>query len=295
MARLTRSPFVLGVLGLLVLAGWAAWSAGIFDSAIAQHVRSSSVYVAPGIDLDEHAAAKVIGNRRLVVIFLDKDADLADACHETKDAAYGTLVMLFQPKGDELTHYGCAQIPGAADENFGKAFVAETTAAEGADQFPDRPIEAVKVLAVNYDGLVKAGILSDGARTIEPSAPRYLLAGAAVLAVIGGAIAVYVVGRRLGRFAAQHQAKDETISDARASLNAKAAVVARQIIDLDSHTDKDDYRQLAADYADLAADLAADDPDPKLAARVESLAARARQLSRTAARAGSRRRSKPKP
>jgi hypothetical protein len=289
MARL-RTPFGLAVLGLLVLAGWASWTAGIFDGPIARQVRVSSVYAAPGSHLDTDAAAKVIGNRRLVVVFLDKDADLADACHQTEDAAFGTLVMLFQPDGDELDHYGCAQIPGAADENFGKAFVAETTAANGADQFLDRPLEAVKVVAVNYDGLVKAGVLPDGARTIEPSAPRYLLAGAAVLAVIGGAVAVYVVGRRLGRFAARHQTAAQAETDARASPNANAAVLARQIIALD--TGKDEHRTLAADYAALAGDLAADDPDPQLAIRIESLTERARNLSRAAAPAKSRRRSR---
>lgn len=294
MARLIRTLLTLfgaAVLALLVLAGWAAWTAGLFDSAIARHVRSSSVYVAPGIDLDERAAARVIGNRRLVVIFLGGDADLADACHQTSRAAFGTLVMLFQPKGDELDHYGCAQFPGADDENFGKAFVAETTVAQGADQFVDRPLDAVKVLAVNYDGLVRAGVVPDGARTIEPSAPRYLLAGVAVLAVLGGAVAVYVVGRRLGRFATRRQAAGAAASDRRASLNAKAAVLARQIIELDRRPAGDEYRLPAADYAELAAELASDNPGLGLGARIDALAERAGKLTRSAGPAGSRRRS----
>jgi hypothetical protein len=295
--RSLRTPFGLAVLGLLVLAGWAAWTAGVFDGPVARQVRASSVYAAPGIDLDTHAAAKVIGNRRLVVVFLDRDADLAEACDDTEDAAAGTLVMFFKPAEGELDHYGCAHFAdGDIDgDNFGKAFVAETTAPDGADQFLDRPLDAVKVVAVNYDGLVKAGIVPDGARTIEPSAPRYLLAGAAVLAVIGGAVAVYVVGRRLGRFAARRQTGQEAEANARESLNAMAAVLAQEIIALDRKTSGNEYRRLAADYAELAGDLSADDPDPALAIRIESLTARARELSRTAAPARSRRRSRQAP
>jgi hypothetical protein len=300
MARLTRSlrtPFGFAVLALLVLAGWATWTAGIFDGPVARQVRSSSVYVAPGIDLDADAAAKVIGNRRLVVVFLDKDADLAEACDDTGAAAAGTLVMFFKPADGEFDHYGCANFADddIDGDNFGKAFVAETNAAEGAGQFLDRPLEAVKVVAVNYDGLVKAGVVPDGARTIEPSAPRYLLAGAAVLAVIGGAVTVYLVGRRVGRLADRHQSEHEELSDARASLNAKAAVLAQQIIDLDRRTATDERRRLAADYAELAAELAADDPDPGLGDRIDVLTERARELSRTAAPTESRRRSKRDP
>lgn len=300
MARLTRSlrtPFGFAVLALLVLAGWATWTAGVFDGPIARQVRSASVYVAPGIHLDQNAAAKVIGNRRLVVVFLDKDADLAEACDDTESAAAGTLMMLFKPGDDEFDHYGCAHFAGddPDGENFGKAFVAETAAADGADQFVDRPLEAVKVVAVNYDSLVRAGIVPDGPRTIEPSAPRYLLAGAAVLAVIGGAIAVYVVGRRLGRLADRHRTAAEAAADTRESLNAKAAVLAQQIITLDRQTAKDEHRGLAADYAELAADLSAEHPDPELADRIDALTERARNLSRTAARTTSRRRSRRAP
>jgi hypothetical protein len=296
--RRLATPFGAATLALLVLAGWAAWTAGIFDGPLARDVRTSSVYAAPGIDLDQAAAERVIGNRRLVVAFLDGDADLAQACDGTADAAAGTLVMLFKPAGDEFEHYGCAQFPDDDydGENFGKAFAAETVAPQGADQFLDRPLEAVKVVAVNYDTLVKSGTVPDGARTIEPSAPRYLLAAVAVLAVIGGAVTVFLTGRRLGRLAAHHQTTAEAESDTRASLNAKAAALARQIIDLDRRAaDHDGYRELAADYATLAADLTADDLDPDLDERIERLSERARGLTRTDAPAGSRRRSKRAP
>jgi hypothetical protein len=288
------TPFGAATLALLVLAGWAAWTAGIFDSALARDVRNSSVYAAPGIELDQAAAERVIGNRRLVVAFLDRDADLEQACDDTSGAAAGTLVMLFKPDDDEWEHYGCAQFADddVDGENFGKAFAAETVAPQGADQFLHRPLEAVKVVAVNYDTLVKSGTVPDGARTIEPSAPRYLLAAVAVLAVILGAVTVFLAGRRLGRLAARHQATGEAESDARASLGAKASALARQIIDLDRRAARDDYRQLAADYAELAADLTAEDLDPDLDERIERLSERARELTRTDAPARSRRRSK---
>jgi hypothetical protein len=295
-ARLTRflaTPFGVAVIGLLVLAGWATWSAGIFDSPLARQVRVSSVYAAPGSDLDVVAAERVIGNRRLVVAFLDRGADFSEACDDVEDAAAGTLVMFFTVGDDELDHYGCSQFAGSDidGENFGKAFVAENVIAQGADQFADRPLEAVKILAVNYDALVKSGTVPDGPRTIEPSFPRYLLAGAAVLAVLGGAATVFLFSRRLGRLAARRQGEDEAVSDARASLNAKAAVLAGQIIALDRRP-TDESRKLAADYAELATGLAGDKPSDGLAARVETLTARARALTATAQPRGSRHRPK---
>jgi hypothetical protein len=170
----------------------------------------------------------------------------------------------------------------------------ENTAQEGADQFLDRPLDAVKIVAVNYDKLVKAGTIPDGARTISPSAPRYLLAAVAVLTVIGGAITLYLAGRRFGRLAAHHQSTEESVSDARASLNAKAAVLAGHIIDLDRRT-RAGSADLAADYAELAADIAATPDDPRLVERVESLTDRARDLTRTGVPARSRRRSRRAP
>ncbi|MFL6118078.1 hypothetical protein [Actinophytocola sp.] len=300
MARLIRylaTPFGVAVLGLLVLAGWAAWSGGILDGAVARQVRGSSVYVAPGIDLDQRAAERVIGNRRLVVVFLDRDADLAEACEDTEDAAAGTLVVLFRPADDEFDHYGCAHFPGddIDSDTFGKAFVAENIVPRGADQFLHRPLDAVKIVAVNYDSLVRSGTVPDGPRAISPSAPRYLLAAAAVLTVIGGAATVFLVSRRLGRLAAQRQGEHAATSDARASLNAKAAVLATHIIELDRRP-TGEQRALAADYAELAAALTAEDPDPDLAKRVDALTERARNLTRAAARtrsAGRRKKVRP--
>ncbi|MGB3441396.1 MAG: hypothetical protein WBA97_21815 [Actinophytocola sp.] len=288
MSRVTRflgTPFGLAAVALLVLAGWATWTAGIFDGPIAKEVRSSSVYVAPGLDVDKAAAEKIIGNRRLVVVFLPRGADLGEACDDTSGAADGTLVLLLSPGDDEFEHYGCAQFPGDDDENFGKAFVAETQIPGGADQFHDRPLEALKVISVNYDGLVKAGAVPDGARTISPSLPRYLVAVAAIVAVLGGAVTMYVAGRRAGRQAAGHRAERDTARDALGSLNAKAAVLAKQIIDLDGRYPRADsdfrreYRQLAADYAELASGLTDGEVEPGLGPKVEALGDRARELA----------------
>lgn len=287
MKRFLGTPFGLAVVALLVLAGWAVWTAGIFDGPAAKEVRSSSVYVAPGVDVDKAAAEKIIGNRRLVVVFLDRGADLAEGCDDTSGAADGTLVLLLSPGDGEFEHYGCAHFPGDDDENFGKAFAAEMRIAGGADQFHDRPLEALKVIAVNYDSLVKAGAVPDGARTISPSLSRYLVAVAAVVAVLGGAITMYVVGRRAGRLAAGHRAERDAAADASSSLSAKAAVLAKQIIDLDARfprADKDfqrKYRQLAADYAELAADLTDGEAQPSLRPKVEALSTRAHNLATT--------------
>jgi len=283
--KFLATPFGLAAVALLVLAGWATWTAGIFDGPVAKDVRSSSVYVAPGLDVDEAAAEKIIGNRRLVVVFLDRGADLAEGCDDTSSAADGTLVLLLSPEDGEFDRYGCAHFPGDDDENFGKAFAAEMRIAGGSDQFTDRPLEALRVIAVNYDALVKAGIVPDGARTISPSLPRYLVAVAAVVAVIGGAVTMWVVGRRAGRLAAGHRAERDAAADVRGSLNAKAAVLAKQIIDLDGRYSRADknfrrkYQRLAADYAELAADLTDGEVQPSLGTKVDALSDRARDLA----------------
>lgn len=283
MARLIRfvgSPFGVAVVGLLVLAGWAVSSAGLFEGELARQVRGSSVYVAPGVDVEAEAAERVVGNRRLVVVFLDRDGDFRQACEETEGAAAGTLVVFFKPGEGEFDHYGCGHF--ADDDEFGKAYVSETVVPQGADQFLARPLDAVKVLVVNYDSLVRSGTVPDGARAIEPSLPRYLLAGAAVLTVVGGAVTVFLGGRRMGRLTARYRDGGEVVSDARASVRAKAAVLAGYIIDLDRRAGREEHRKLAADFAELAAELSGE-VTPELVARVEALTVRARDLARTAA------------
>ncbi|MGW4498086.1 hypothetical protein ACWENR_05635 [Micromonospora sp. NPDC004336] len=302
---LVGTPFGLAVLACAVLAGWALWTGGALDGPIAREVRTSSVYAAPGVDLDRAAAQRVIGNRRLVVVLLEPDADLRDACREVEHAADGTLVLVMSRDGDEYDTYGCALIPDRDDDNFGRAMVAEMTISRGVDTFADRPLEALKVVTVNYDLLVKAGTVPDGARTISPSLPRFVLAAAAVLAVVAGAATLWVGGRRAGRLAAARRHRRDESADARSALGAAAAVLAQQIIDLDQRYARavrragDDpefarkYLKLTTDYAALLDRLAAVDGTDEagvreLTGRVESLnrSALALAASRPRARSG---------
>lgn len=299
MRRVT--PFGLAVTGLLILAGWALWSGGILDGPAARQVRSSSVYAAPGVDLDQAAAERVIGNRRLVVLILAPGTEhLRDGCDDVRQAAKGTLVLVLSRQDDEFDNYGCALLPGVRDENFGRAAVAETTIASGIDTFADRPLEALKVVAVNYDALVKAKIVPDGARTISPSLPRYLIAAAAVAAVLLGAATLWVVGRRAGRLATAKGDRREAATDERSVLSAAATVLAQQIIDLDRRYrpaiapatgrgrsrqkgfDRQ-YRQLTSDYTKLLAELGTGVETAELSARVEALSKRCRRLAGTGA------------
>jgi hypothetical protein len=281
--RFLRTPFGFAVLGCLVLAGWALWSGGVLDGPIARQVRSSSVYAAPGIEIDQAAAERIIGNRRLVVVLLPSGADRRAACDDVERAADGTIVLVLSREDDDYKRYGCALIPDRDDGNFGRAAVAETVIGRGVDQFPDRPLEALKVAVVNYDLLVKAGTLPDGARTINPSLPRYLVAAAALGAVVAGSLALYAGARRAGRLAVTRAARRDESADARSVLSAETAVLAQQVIDLDRrHTAGQGkefdrrFRALMADYSRLlvaVADADAHDGD------LDALTARVRELS----------------
>jgi hypothetical protein len=274
--RFLSTPFGLATLGCLILAGWALWSGGILDGPVARQVRGSSVYVAPGVQLDRSAAERVIGNRRLVVLMMAPGADLRDACASVGRAANGTLVLAVKPADDGYDSYGCSRLPGHDDENFGKAAVAETVIGEGIDSFPDQPLEAVKVTAVNYDLLVRTGAVPDGARTISPSLPRYLIAAAALLSVLLGSATLYWGGRRAARLAAADSSRREAAADARTGLNAASAVLAQQIIDLDRRDaelparERARYRKVAAEYTTLLGTIADGDPE-RLTAQVEAL------------------------
>jgi hypothetical protein len=283
--RFFGSAFGIAVLGCLVLAGWAVWSAGVFDSPVARQLRSASVYVAPGVPLDQPAAERVIGNRRLVVAFLEPGADLSDACDSLGGAADGTLAVMLSRDGDDYEKYGCSRLPGGDDENFGKAFVAESMIGNGIDAFADRPVEALKVLVVNYDLLVRSGAIPDGGRTVSPSLPRYLVAAAAVGTVVLGSPALYLAARRAGRTSVARRERRDAEADERTELAAAAAVLAQEIIDLDKRyarqTGKSrfarDYRTLVSDYTNLLPDLGRETPE--LRARVEKLLTRARTLA----------------
>jgi hypothetical protein len=283
--RFFGSAFGVAVLGCLVLSGWAVWSAGAFDSPVARQLRTSSVYAAPGIALDERAAERVVGNRRLVVAFLEPGAALSDACDSLSGAADGTLALMLSRDGDDYRKYGCSRLPGRDDENFGKAYVAESMIGNGLDAFTDRPVEALKVAVVNYDLLVRSGAIPDGGRTVSPSLPRYLVAAAAVVVVVLGSVVLYLAGRRSARAALARRDRRDADADARAELAAVAAVLAQQIIDLDRRFAREKgrtefargYRRLVSDYADLLPQLG--EETPQLRARADQLLARARRLA----------------
>ncbi|MFY1582983.1 hypothetical protein ACN267_00605 [Micromonospora sp. WMMD734] len=296
-AGLLGTPFGLAVLACLVLAGWAVWSGGALDGAIARHVRTTSFYADPGLDVDRAEAERIIGNRRLVVILRSPGADLRDTCKQVHRAADGTIVLVLSRDGDDYDTYGCALVPGYEKKNLGKAAAAEMIIGRGIDTFVDRPLEAVKVIAVNYDRLVKAGTVPDGARRISPSLPRFLLAAAAVTGVVAGASGLYFGGRRAGRLAAARRVRRDERTDSRSMLSAATAGLAQQIIDLDptyallsSRRGGDDstfvkrYRQLTSDHAALLDRLSTlDDADEEavraLTDRVESLSRRAQSLT----------------
>ncbi|MFY1595674.1 hypothetical protein [Micromonospora sp. WMMD737] len=308
LADLFGTPFGVAVLACLALAGWALWTGGALDGPVARHVRASSVYVAPGVELDRAAAERIIGNRRLVVLMLAPGADLRQGCRQVERAADGTVVLVMSRDGDEYDTYGCALLPGRDDGNFGRAFVAEMTVSRGVDTFADRPLEALKVVTVNYDLLVKAGTVPDGARTISPSLPRFLLAAAAIVAVVAGATVLYAGGRRAGRLADARRRRRDDNADARSALSAAAAVLAQQIIDLDrwyamaerqAHVDgaKETfgrkYLALTSDYAALLGHVTAVDADDedavrRLVERVDALSGRAAALTGSAAEDGAR-------
>ncbi|MBB3038010.1 hypothetical protein [Hoyosella altamirensis] len=292
-SRLTtffRTPFGLAVAALVVLAGWSLWTAGIADNDLQRTARSGSVYAAAGVDLDTEAAAEIIGNRRLFVAFLEPDADLSRACSQVSGPARGTLALLVSRKegGDGYNSYGCSQLPGEGTEAFGRAFVAESMIRRGINVFADRPLEALKVTVVNYDMLVKAGTVPDHARTISPSLPRYLIALAAVTAVLAGSAFAYLGARRAGKLAGQRAQSRAAASDAQSSLNVKAAVLAKHILDLDRRYEGAarhrgfgaQYRAIVADYTDLVDELAEEKGSvDDLATRMEDLISRCRELN----------------
>ncbi|HEY2056908.1 MAG TPA: hypothetical protein VGH57_00945 [Amycolatopsis sp.] len=221
------------------------------------------MYAAPGQHIDLAAAERVVGNRRLVIGFLDGGTDLAAACHTLTNAAPDTIAVLLSPKTDDFDHYTCSRFPGAYDANFGKSFVAESKIADGIGGFSKQPLNAVKTIVVNYDQLVRSSTIPDGSRTITPSLPRYLIAIAALATVIAGAAGLYFAARRAAVATDSHHIHRTESDDEKATLSSSAAVLAQEIIDLDSQYARADqkgpfarkYRQLASDYANLLPQL----------------------------------------
>lgn len=288
--RFFGTAFGVAVLGFLALAGWAVWSAGAFDGPVARQLRTSSVYAAPGIPLDQAAAERVVGNRRLVVAFLEPGTDLAAACAGLGNAADGTLALMLSRDGDDFKKYGSTRLPGDDADAFGKAFVSEQVIGDGVDGFTARPLDALKVVVVNYDLLVKTGQVPDGARTVSASLPRYLVAVAAVTAVVLGAGALYLAGRRAARTAVARRERRDAATDDHAELAAAAAALAQRIIDLDARYGREtravessfakSYRRLVTDYSALLRDLGRDGVDvPAQTHRLEELLKRAGKLA----------------
>ncbi|MCZ7439515.1 hypothetical protein O7598_24140 [Micromonospora sp. WMMC241] len=283
--RLVGTAFGRAALACLALAGWALWSGGLFDGPAARQVRASSVYAAPGVDLDRAAAERVIGNRRLVVLMMKPGADLPGACDDTERATQGTLVLAMSRDGDDWDTYGCSRLGSDSPRDIGRSMVVETMIGQGADAFVDRPVEALKVIVLNYDKLVRTGLVPDGGRTISPSLPRYLLAGGALGGVVAGAAMLWWGGRRAGRLADARRAGRDARADERAALGAATAVLAQQIIDLDA-TGSPAGRRLAGDYVGLLDEVSgadAGDSVGRLRERVEELSRRAADLADDAA------------
>lgn len=298
------APYRWVLVGCLVLAGWLLWTAGPFDSAMAKDLRTSSVYADGSFQLDTAAAERAIGNRRLAVVFLDTN-DSGRACQTCKDLngpADGVLLAIVYREKAELTDYGCSLLPAAADENFGKSFVAETEIANGIAGFADQPLDAVKIMAVQYDALANAGIVPQDARVIYASAPRYLLALIALAAVFGGAGLIYFLGRRAGRTVADAEDAAAAANDQHVALNARLAGIAARILRLDNRYAllrkkfgdaatttapadisrfMSDYRSVAVEYTRVTALVGAEKGDvpSELADRVGSLADRVDALN----------------
>lgn len=272
--RFLTTRFGLATAACLVLAGWALWSAGILDGPAARQVRSASSWIAPTFGVDPVEAGSIIGNRRMVVIMREDTEERAgDVCDDVRRAADGTVILVLTRSDGEFSSFGCATMY-SSDEDIGKAAVVETVMGQGVDEFADRPLEALKIAAVNYDQLVKLDRLPDGARTISPSLPQYLLAVAALVAVVLGAAGTWVAGRRAGRATAIRREERQDRDDLRSRISAGMAEIAQDVIDLDARyavgagrttstgklrrADRSfdrDYRRLVVDYTDLMADV----------------------------------------
>ncbi|WP_231641043.1 hypothetical protein [Saccharomonospora sp. NB11] len=297
-----KRPILLIALLCLGVLGWSAWTGGFFDDEVESHVRTSSFYAAPEVDVDREAAERIIGDRKLVVIMLEPGADrdaLDERCEGHWNAAANTLMLVLSQRDDEYGTWACSHFPGAYEENFGKSVVVESMIANGVDQFVDRPLEALKVVVVNYDLLVGSGHQPDGSRQIDAPIGRYVVAAATLLAVVVGTAVAYVGARRVGRVAARRAAQREAAGDARSRLSAAAAHLAQQIIDLDRlHDDvstaarrrkfRQHYRSVVSQYTRLGEQAVRSDLDEReaeqLTAKIEALSRRCRELESMATR-----------
>lgn len=305
-------PYRFVLLACAVLGIWSLLAAHPFEGAMASDLRTSSVYADASFGLDTTAAERAIGNRRLAVAFLNVDDDgsqASQACKDLKSAADGVLLVVIYRDGDALANYGCSYLPGSEDE-FGKAFVAETKIASGIAGFAAQPLDAVKIMATTYDKLADADVVPKQARVIQVPAPRYLLAFIAFGAVIGGAALIYFLARRAGRAVSDERDEQVERHDDTVALNARLAGIAADILTMDERyaalrtkygghrptTTADrtfdvKYRKAAGDYAELAARAAAVGTHPvpvDLPERVERLAGQVESIIRSMPTAAAR-------
>lgn len=228
---------------LVVLIGLLAvslWGSGLFDSEIQREIRVSNVYAEAGVDVDEAEAEQIIGNRQLVVVMLDTPLERrgGDICDDLKTVASGSIAVIL---GSDMRTYGCALIAGYDDENFGKAFVAESQIGRGLAELEDRPLEAMQAMAVNFDLLVNAGIAPQESRSIDPPLGRFVIAGITLGAVLIGALLVYVRGRRVAQLQAQVIQERNEARGRLAERDSALASAGVQILALDER-----YREVTA-------------------------------------------------
>ena len=212
--RLLRKGETWVMIACLALGLVSAATSGVFDDPIQKDIRVSNVYVAPGVDVDEAKAEGIVGNRALVIVYLrGKLGDRGrDVCESLKGIAKGSFVGIVD---DDLRMYGCSLLPGADDENFGKAYVAESLMRSGISWVADDKIQSARTMASTYDRLVSAGVAPQEAREIRAPFAHYLVAIIALATALIGSLAIYLRGRRLG-----HAFADAAVSDA--ELRGKA-------------------------------------------------------------------------
>lgn len=227
---------------LLLMLGLIAtclWGAGVFDSEIKRDVRVSNVYVEDGVEIDEQQAEKDVGNRQLVLIYLDGELGErgSEICDEVESVAAGSVVVILD---DQLERYGCALIPGYDDENFGKAYVAESQIGLGVASLRDQPQESAKAMASNFDTLVAADIASQEARSIDPPFARFIIAGIALAMVVLGALLTFLRGRRVAGLQADAIERRSAARGRLAERDAALASSGTRILTLDER-----YRELS--------------------------------------------------
>lgn len=225
---------------MLGLVATCLWGAGVFDSPIKEDIRVSNVYVEDGVDVDEQEAEKIVGNRHLVIIYLDGPLGErgGEVCDDVTPVAEGSIVAIVD---DELDMYGCALIPGRDDENFGKAYVTESVIRYGTGALVDAPQEAAKVMAANFDRLVAAGLAPQEARAIDPPFSRYIIAGIALGVLVLGALVTHLRGRRVAHLQADALERRAAVRGRLAERDSALAAAGVRILELDER-----YRQVQA-------------------------------------------------